>query len=63
MENLGRRNCHQVGDDGAARAMSLREMEGSDVIEDEVITVDPSQLLKHFFDFYIAWSNYQNFFL
>ena len=54
MENLGRTNCHQVGDDGAARAMSLREMEGSDVIEDEVITVDPSQLLKHFFDFYIA---------
>ena len=54
MENLGRRNCHQVGDDGAARAMSLREMEGSHVIEDEVITVDPSQLLKHFFDFYIA---------
>ena len=43
-----------MGDDGAARAMSLREMEGSDVIEDEVITVDPSQLLKHFFDFYIA---------
>jgi hypothetical protein len=41
-------------DDGAARAMSLREMEGSDVIEDEVITVDPSKLLKHFFDLYIA---------
>ena len=29
---------------GAARLMSLREMEGTDVIEDEVITVDPSQL-------------------
>jgi hypothetical protein len=39
---------------GAARLMSLREMEGTDVIEDEVITVDPSQLLKHLFNFYIA---------
>ena len=54
MEILGRRNCHQVGDDCAARAMSLREMEGSNIIEDEVITVDPSQFLKHFFDFFIA---------
>jgi hypothetical protein len=32
----------------------LREMEGIDVIKDEVITVDPLQLLKHFFNFYVA---------
>jgi hypothetical protein len=27
---------------------------GTNVIDDDMITVDPSQLLKHFFDFYIA---------
>jgi hypothetical protein len=54
MENLWTRNCHQVVDDGAARAMSLREMEGTNVIEDKVFTVDPSQHLKQFFNFYIA---------
>jgi hypothetical protein len=31
--------------------MYLREMEGTNVIEDEGNTLDPSQLLKHFFDF------------
>jgi hypothetical protein len=31
--------------------MCLRQMEWTNVIEDEGISVDPSQLLKHFFDF------------
>jgi hypothetical protein len=41
-----------VGDVGATRADDVPEGDGgTNVIKDERITVDPSQLLKHFVDF------------